>query len=78
VRRSLANLAERLDPAQFARIHRQTVVRLERVRSVRSDATGELELVLETGEVLRVGRAYRDQLAGRWEGWPAGNRAEEA
>jgi two-component system LytT family response regulator len=69
VRRSLASVEARLDPVQFARIHRRAIVRLDRVRSVRSDESGELELVLENTTVLRVGRAFRDRLAGCWEGW---------
>lgn len=61
---TLAGLAERLPAQGFARIHRSAIVRLDRVRTVRSLGRGDAEVVLECGRVLRLSRRYRPALAG--------------
>ncbi len=75
VRRSLASLEERLDPRRFLRIHRQSIVNADRVRTVQVDASGDLEIVLSGGMRLPVGRAFRVRLAERWEGFPGASGA---
>ena len=69
VRRSLASLEERLDPRRFLRVHRQSMVNADRVRTVRQDESGDLEIELDSGMRLPVGRAFRVRLAERWEGF---------
>ena len=64
VRSTLSELEQRLDPAEFARIHRSTLVRLAEARELRPDAHGDYDLALDDGTVLAVGRAYRDRLLG--------------
>jgi two-component system LytT family response regulator len=64
VRATLAELEQRLDPAEFARIHRSTLVRLARARELRPDAHGDFDLVLDDGTILAVGRAYRGRVLG--------------
>jgi two-component system, LytTR family, response regulator len=59
LRRSLATLARELDPAAFVRIHRSTLVNLERVRAVRLNASGEYDVVLTDGTKLRLSRRFR-------------------
>jgi two-component system, LytTR family, response regulator len=49
-----------LDPAVFVRIHRSTIVRIDRVRELRPLGRGEYELVLVTGDTLRSSRTYHD------------------
>jgi two-component system LytT family response regulator len=61
VRRPMASFEERLDPGRFARIHRRTIVNVERIRACRLDAAGELEVLLRDGRALRVGRSFRDR-----------------
>jgi two-component system LytT family response regulator len=56
---SLASLERRLDPAQFVRVHRSAVVRLDRVRELRADARGALTVVLTDGTELPVSRRRR-------------------
>ena len=63
VRRPMASLEERLDPGRFVRIHRRTIVHVERIRACRTDASGDLEVVLRDGRALKVGRSYRDRLS---------------
>jgi two-component system, LytTR family, response regulator len=60
LRMSLAELAERLDEDQFARIHRCTIVNLDRIREIQPRSHGDCDVVLEGGNVLRLSRNYRD------------------
>lgn len=62
IRRTLASLAETLDPARFVRIHRTTIVNLDRIRELRPAAGGDYVAILEDGSERRVSRAYRDRL----------------
>lgn len=68
VRETMSSVEQRLDPAQFLRIHRSVVVNLDRVASIRTQATGALEVVLGDATVLPVGRAWRAGLMRRWHG----------
>ena len=62
VRTSLARLEQELDPAHFVRIHRSTIVNLERVREVEPWIAGDYVAFLTDGRKLRVSRNYRDAL----------------
>ena len=62
VRMTMAELERRLDPAQFSRIHRSTIVNLDRVREIKPEWHGEYQVVLTTGATLRLSRSYRDRL----------------
>jgi len=62
LRSALADLATKLPAAQFARIHRSTVVNLERIKEVESVAQGEYIVVLRDGTRLPSGRSYRASL----------------
>ncbi len=68
MRDTLQAVGARLDPDRFARIHRQTIVNLDRVATMRLLESGPLEVVLTDGTVLAVGRAYRADLTQRWRG----------
>ena len=61
-RTTLKTLADRLDPGRFARIHRSTVVNLERVRDLEPTPQGDWKLDLESGDRLRLSRRYREAL----------------
>jgi two-component system, LytTR family, response regulator len=65
LRRSMNELESDLDPARFCRIHRSTIVNLDRVRELRFDGDGEYELVLADGTRLRLSRRYRKDLQSR-------------
>jgi two-component system, LytTR family, response regulator len=54
-----------LDPAHFCRIHRSTIVNLDRVRELRFDSDGEYELVLLDATKLRLSRRYRKEAQAR-------------
>ena len=55
---TIAGLEERLDPADFIRIHRSTILRKDRIRGLRHDGLGVWSAELEDGEALRIGRTY--------------------
>ncbi len=59
VRETLQALMEKLDPREFARIHRSTIVNLRRVREVQPWFQGSHIVVLESGEELRMSRYQR-------------------
>ncbi|HEX4561459.1 MAG TPA: LytTR family DNA-binding domain-containing protein [Gemmatimonadales bacterium] len=79
VRAALSTLESRLDPARFTRIHRSSVVRLDRVREWKSDLDDEMLLVLRDGTELPVSRRRAAQVkallrpSGRPGRPPAGN-----
>jgi two-component system LytT family response regulator len=62
VRMTMSDLEEKLDPARFVRIHRSTIVNLDRVSEIRPELHGEFEVVIEGGTKLRLSRRYRDRL----------------
>lgn len=62
LRRSLAELERDLDPIAFCRVHRSSIVNLERVRGLKLREDGECEVLLKTGARVRLSRRYRKQL----------------
>lgn len=73
LRRSMADLEEDLDPGIFCRIHRSSIVNLERVKALKLSEGGEYEVLLDEGTRLRLSRRYRKQLQERMgvhEEWP--------
>jgi two-component system LytT family response regulator len=65
LRRSMAELDEELDQMVFCRIHRSTIVRLDRVRGMKLNESGEYDVLLEDGTKLRLSRRYRKELQAR-------------
>ena len=65
VRRSMSELEEELDEAVFCRIHRSTIVKLDRVRGLKLNENGEYDVLLGNGTTLRLSRRYRKQLQSR-------------
>jgi two-component system LytT family response regulator len=62
VRATIAELERRLDPSRFARIHRATLVSLDRVREVIPASHGDFDVVLDDGTKLKLSRRFRDRL----------------
>lgn len=60
VRESLTNLIADLDGASFCRIHRSSVVNLDRVREIESLGHGDALVRLVDGTELRVSRSRRE------------------
>ena len=68
LRESLHRLARRLDPEQFLRIHRSTIVRLDRVAEMQALSNRDHLVRLRDGTVLRASRTYVDALRAAWLG----------
>jgi two-component system LytT family response regulator len=62
LRVTLSEMERQLDPERFARIHRSTIVNVDRIRELRLDPHGDCEVVLESGATYRLSRAYRERL----------------
>jgi two-component system LytT family response regulator len=65
LRRSLSDLEQDLDPDAFCRVHRSSIVNLERVRGLKLGQDGEYEVLLNNGARVRLSRRYRKQLQAR-------------
>ena len=65
IRETMTRLEERLDPERFARIHRSSIVNLDRVEEIRHWSSGEYIVELEDGRELKLTRTYRDRILDR-------------
>jgi two-component system LytT family response regulator len=65
VRMTMGELERRLDPARFARIHRSTIVQVDRIVDIIAAWHGDFDVTLRDGTVLRLTRNYRDHVLDR-------------
>lgn len=69
IRETLSHLEKQLNPARFVRIHRSTIVNVERVKELKAHFRGEYFVILADGTKLKSSRTYHDAvvriLAGR-------------
>ncbi len=63
LRETMKDLEKRLDPRNFQRVHRSTIVNLGQVREVKPHTNGECFLILGSGAQVKVSRSYRDVVA---------------
>lgn len=59
---TLNHLAEQLDPRLFVRVHRSTIVNLERILELEPTSNGEYQIVMQDGQRLRSSRSHRERL----------------
>lgn len=62
LRETIGHLEARLDPAKFARIHRSTIVQLDRIREMQPQLAGQYRAILRDGTKLTLSRRYRKNL----------------
>ncbi len=62
VRDTLNRLERELDPARFVRIHRSTIVQIDRIRELLPDFHGDFAVVLKDGARLTLSRRHRAAL----------------
>ena len=62
VRATLQALADQLEPARFVRVHRSTILNLDRVREVQPWFGGDYVALLHDGRQIRVSRRFREGL----------------
>jgi two-component system LytT family response regulator len=65
LRETMAALEARLDPERFVRIHRSTIVNLDRVRELEPYFHGDYVVKLHDGRRLTLSRTYRERLEER-------------
>ena len=62
VRDTLTNLLNNLDPALFFRVHRTTVVNIEKVKELQPWFHGDYLVVMKDGTKLNMSRNYKEIL----------------
>ncbi len=62
LRETMNALETRLDPARFLRIHRSTIVNIERIRELQPLFHGDYVVILQDGTQLTLTRGYRQKL----------------
>jgi two-component system, LytTR family, response regulator len=60
IRQTLTSLAEKLNPRDFLRIHRSTIVNIRRIREIQPWFHGYHLIILQNGKELRMSRYQRD------------------
>ncbi len=61
LRETMSSLETRLDPRVFARIHRSTIVNIDRIRELNHIFHGDYSVQLKDGTRLTLSRGYREQ-----------------
>ena len=61
LRGTMQSLEEKLDPDKFVRVHRSTIVNVEKVKAIYPRSNGDQDLVLHDGRQLMLSRKYRDR-----------------
>src|SRR5262249_36594003 len=62
LRQTMNELEATLNPEQFARIHRSTIVNLDRVKELRAHFNGEHLVILQDGKELKLSRGRKEWL----------------
>jgi len=62
IRETMKTLEAELDGARFVRIHRSTIVNLDKIKELQRFFHGEYVVVLHNGATLKLSRGYRDRL----------------
>ena len=65
IRVKLSQIETRLDPKDFMRIHRSTIVNLDRIKSLHPMFNGDQLIILKDGQELNLSRTYYDKLMAR-------------
>jgi two-component system LytT family response regulator len=62
LRGNMNEMERKLDPARFMRIHRSTIVNLQRIREVQPWFRGHHRVVMNNGQELKLSRYQKDKL----------------
>jgi two-component system LytT family response regulator len=62
VRGNMNEMERKLDPARFMRIHRSTIVNLQRIREVQPWFRGHHRVVMTSGQELKLSRYQKEKL----------------
>ena len=62
IRSPMHHFETRLDPEKFARIHRSTIINIDRVKEMHPLFNGDQLVIMKNGKELVLSRNYRDRL----------------
>ncbi len=62
IRETITDLNCKLDPSTFVRVHRSSIVNVERIREVYREGRNDSSLVLKSGSVLKMSKQGRQRL----------------
>lgn len=62
IRDTMQGLEARLDPDQFTRIHRSTMINIGRVKELAPSSHGDYTVTMQSGQRLTLSRTYRERL----------------
>ncbi len=62
LREAIGQVSRRLDPGQFIRIHRSTIVNVQKIKELQPCNSGEYIVTLRSGKELSCSRGYRGGL----------------
>ncbi|MGH9957165.1 MAG: LytR/AlgR family response regulator transcription factor, partial [Pyrinomonadaceae bacterium] len=62
LRETISSLEVQLDPKKFVRIHRSSIVRIDRIKELKPWFHGEYRIILQDGTQLTLSRNYREKL----------------
>jgi two-component system, LytTR family, response regulator len=62
LRETMKHLESQFDPSRFVRIHRSTIVNVERIKELQPYFRGEYVVILHDGTSLKLSRGYKEHL----------------
>jgi two-component system LytT family response regulator len=62
IRETMNSIEAKLDPDKFRRIHRSTVVNIDRIKELHPMFSGDYAVILRNGAELTLSRNYRERL----------------
>ena len=66
IRDTMSRMEARLDPLRFIRIHRSTIVNIQKVREIEPHLHGDYYVRMHDGRRLTLSRNYRDKFRGKF------------
>lgn len=61
LRETLTSLETKLDPKNFIRVHRSTILNIEKVKQLKVNPHGDYDVFLLNGEILKMSRTHKAQ-----------------
>jgi two-component system LytT family response regulator len=68
IRETMSSIEGKLDPSQFMRIHRSTIVNIDRIKELHPMFSGDYSVILRDGSELALSRNYRERFLEMFEG----------
>ena len=62
LRETISGLESQLNPKMFLRIHRSSIVRIDKIKELQPWFHGEYHVIMENGKQLTLSRNYRSNL----------------